>query len=41
MEHIREAVVLHYEEELERGEQIQILTISEYAVGPLARASGC
>ena len=39
MKNIREAVELHFEDELEKGEHIQILTISETEVGPVARAS--
>ena len=41
MENIREAVVLHFEEELARGVPIRILTISECEVDPLARATSC
>ena len=41
MDNIREAVELHFEEELAKGESIRILTISEYEVGSIARASGC
>lgn len=41
MDHIREAVELHFEEELTRGESIRILTISECEVDPLVRASSC
>lgn len=41
MENIRDAVELHFEEELSRGESIRILTISESEVGPLVRASSC
>ncbi len=41
MAHIREAVELHCEEELNRGESIRILTISECEVDPLARAARC
>ena len=41
MGNIREAVVLHFEEELARGEPIRILTISECEVDPLARATSC
>jgi hypothetical protein len=38
---IREAVELHFEEELRKGESIRILSISETEVGTVARASGC
>ncbi len=41
MANIREAVELHFEEELEKGENIRILSISETEVGSVARASGC
>ncbi len=41
MGNIREAVELHFEEELAKGESIRILTISECKVGPVARATGC
>ena len=41
MGNIREAVVLHFEEELARGEPIRILTISECELDPLARATSC
>ena len=41
MANIREAVELHFEEELTKGESIRILSISETEVGSVARASGC
>ena len=41
MGNIREAVELHFEEELAKGVSIRILTISECEVGPVARATGC
>lgn len=41
MSNIREAVELHFEEELARGEPVRILTTSECEVGPGARAAGC
>jgi len=41
MENIREAVMLHFEDELGRGENIRILSISETEVGTVARAAGC
>jgi hypothetical protein len=40
MANIREAVELHFEEELGKGESIRILTISETEVGTVARAAG-
>jgi hypothetical protein len=41
MTNIQEAVELHFEEEIARGENIRILSISECEVGPGARASSC
>jgi hypothetical protein len=41
MANIREAVELHFEEELTKGECSRILSISETEVGSVARASGC
>jgi hypothetical protein len=41
MVNIREAVELHFEEELGKGENIRILTISETEAGTVARAAGC
>jgi hypothetical protein len=41
MANIREAVELHFEEELGKGENIRILTITETEVGTVARAAGC
>jgi hypothetical protein len=41
MANIREAVGLHFEEELGKGESIRILSISETEVGTVARAAGC
>jgi hypothetical protein len=41
MGNIREAVGLHFEEELTKGENIRILTISECEVSSVARASSC
>ena len=39
MQNIREAVELHYEEALQRGEEIKIISISETEVSPVAKAS--
>ncbi len=41
MKNIQEAVELHYEDELDRGESINILTLQEYEVKPHARAASC
>lgn len=41
MTNVREAVELHFEEEIAKGENIRILSISECEVGPDARASSC
>ncbi|HOL42266.1 type II toxin-antitoxin system HicB family antitoxin [Methanospirillum sp.] len=41
MNNIQEAVELHYEDELERGESITILTLQEYEVKSHARAASC
>ncbi len=41
MENIKEATSLHFEEFLEAGEELKILSISEVEVQPLAKASGC
>ena len=36
MENVREAVALHFEDVLRRGEEIRILSISEMEVGAIA-----
>jgi predicted RNase H-like HicB family nuclease len=41
MANIREAVELHFADEIEKGETIRILSLSETEVGTVARASGC
>ncbi len=41
MANLREAVELHFADEIERGETIRILALSETEVGTVARASGC
>jgi hypothetical protein len=41
MENIREAVGLHFEDELGKGENIRIISISETEAGTVARAAGC
>ena len=40
MENIEEAVSLHFEDQLQPGEDIRVLSISEFEVHPVARASG-
>jgi len=41
MENIREAVGLHYEESIDAGEQITIVSLTEFQVGSVAKISGC
>ncbi len=41
MQNIKEAASLHFEDLLESGEELKILSISEFEVPPLAKASGC
>ncbi len=41
MENIKEATSLHFEDVLETGEELKILSISEFEVQPLAKAPGC
>ena len=40
MKNISEAVEIHFEEEISKGEQIKVLSISEMEVGEIAKASG-
>lgn len=40
-ENLKEAASLHFEDLLEAGEELKILSISEFEVQPLAKASGC
>lgn len=40
-ENIKEASSLHFEDILEPGEELKILSISEFEVHPIAKASGC
>ena len=41
MENLREAVELHFEEEIERGEEIIVMTLSEFEVSKVEQvASG-
>lgn len=41
MQNIKEATSLHFKDLLEAGEELKILSISEFEVPPLAKASGC
>lgn len=40
-ENIKEATSLHFEDILKSGEELKILSISEFEVQPFAKASGC
>jgi predicted RNase H-like HicB family nuclease len=39
IENLREAVELHFEDEIKRGEEVKIISISEFEVGPIAKAT--
>lgn len=39
MENLREAVELHFEEEIERGEEIIVMTLSEFEVSKVEQAA--
>ncbi|MDO9539529.1 MAG: type II toxin-antitoxin system HicB family antitoxin [Methanocalculus sp.] len=41
MENIREAVGLHYEDSIDAGEQITIVSLTEFQVGSVAKISSC
>ncbi len=41
MDNIKEATSLYFEDALEAGEEIKVLSISEFEVHPVAKASGC
>ncbi len=41
MENIKEASSLHFEDILDAGEELKILSISEFEVHPVAKASDC
>ena len=41
MENMKEATSLHFEEILVTGEELKILSISEFEVLPVAKASSC
>jgi len=41
MDNVKEAISLHFEDVLEAGEEIRVLSISEFEVHPVAKASGC
>jgi predicted RNase H-like HicB family nuclease len=40
MENIKESVSIHFEDQLQSGEDIRVLSISEFEVHPVAKASG-
>ena len=40
MKNIKEAVELHYEDVLDRGEEIRVLSISEIEVHPVVKITG-
>ena len=40
MANLKEAVELHFEEEIAAGEEVEILSISEVRVGKVAQAAG-
>ena len=40
-ENIKEATSLHFEDILESGEELKILSISEFEEQPFAKATGC
>ena len=41
MENIKDATSLHFEDILQAGEELRVLSISEFEVHPVAKASGC
>jgi len=41
MEEIKEAVEVHYDEEIESGQDIRVLSISEFEVGPVEKIASC
>ena len=41
MANLHEAVEVHFDEEIQKGENIRILSISETEVGSVARTCGC
>ena len=41
MDNVKEATSLHFEDVLEAGEEIRVLSISEFEVHPVAKASDC
>lgn len=41
MENLKEACELHFEEEIEKGEEVRVLSISELEVAAGAKTAGC
>jgi predicted RNase H-like HicB family nuclease len=41
MNNIKDAVELHFEENIDAGEQITIISLTELQVGSIAKTSGC
>ncbi|WP_298669512.1 type II toxin-antitoxin system HicB family antitoxin [uncultured Methanofollis sp.] len=41
MNNIKDAVELHFEENIDAGEQITIISLTELQVGSIAKISGC
>jgi len=41
MNNIKEAVELHFEENIDAGDQITVVSLTELQVGPIAKISGC
>jgi len=39
VQNLREAVELHFEDEIEREEEVRIISISEFEVGSVAKAT--
>jgi predicted RNase H-like HicB family nuclease len=41
MHNVKDAVELHFEETIDAGEQITVVSLTELQVGSIARISGC
>ncbi|WP_246589289.1 type II toxin-antitoxin system HicB family antitoxin [Methanofollis formosanus] len=41
MKNINDAVELHFEENIEAGEEITVVSLTEFQVGSVAKISGC
>jgi len=41
MKNVKDAVELHFEESLDAGEQISVVSLTELQVGSIAKISGC